>query len=235
MFNSQRRGFSTERLRHIIQVIQLGRKTGLLTVERGEDMRLEEGEISFVQGYITHARCGQLNGQPALDRLNTWGECRFKFFSPTTDGISGLLPAVRTSTGPLPAIQTPTSPLPAIQTPTSPLPAIQTPTSPLPAIQTPTSPLQETNPYLRTPANMLRNMQENNAARASNSSPPRRIRQVEEAISWLNQAGLSRTHRHIFLLVDGNRTVPELARLIGRRPDEIERLLRDLERIGIIQ
>jgi predicted transcriptional regulator len=46
---------------------------------------------------------------------------------------------------------------------------------------------------------------------------------------------LSRQHRHLLLLVDGQRTVADMVRLIGRAQNEVQKLLGDLEQAGIIQ
>lgn len=62
----QRRGTTTDRLANVIQVIQLGRKTGILSVKRGEGGTREEGTITFIQGHITQAYAGQRRGQAAL-------------------------------------------------------------------------------------------------------------------------------------------------------------------------
>jgi hypothetical protein len=66
---------STDRLENVIQVIQLGRKTGELTVERESGTRLEQGVVPFV----TLASAYQLRGLAAFQWLNTWGSCRFTF------------------------------------------------------------------------------------------------------------------------------------------------------------
>jgi len=47
--------------------------------------------------------------------------------------------------------------------------------------------------------------------------------------------GLTRVHRQLFLLIDGQRTVPDLIRLSARGTEEVRRLLVDLERAGMIQ
>src|SRR5437660_6273370 len=78
---SQRRGTTTDRLSNVIEVIQLGRRTGFLTVERGEGPGREEGELTFVHGQVTYARGGQFVGQRALEWLHSWGACRFTFVS----------------------------------------------------------------------------------------------------------------------------------------------------------
>lgn len=51
----------------------------------------------------------------------------------------------------------------------------------------------------------------------------------------IEQMGLSRTHRRLFLLIDGGRTVKELIRLMSQNPEDVQRLLYDLERAGVIQ
>jgi predicted transcriptional regulator len=55
------------------------------------------------------------------------------------------------------------------------------------------------------------------------------------AIQILNEKRFSRLHLRLFLLVDGQRSVVELARLIGKKPEEVQKLLNDLEAIGIIR
>lgn len=75
----QQRETATDRLADVIQVIRLGRRTGILTVERGRDTTFEEGNITFVNGQVRQANVEMLRGQEALAWLNTWGECRFAF------------------------------------------------------------------------------------------------------------------------------------------------------------
>jgi hypothetical protein len=58
---------------------------------------------------------------------------------------------------------------------------------------------------------------------------------VEEGIYLIEQMGLSRTHRRLFLLIDGGRTVKELIRLMSHDPEDVQHLLHDLERAGVIQ
>jgi len=76
----QQRGTETSRLANVIEVIQLGRKTGVLTVERETDSFPEIGEITFAGGQITQARCNRgMQGQSALLWLKSWEACRFTF------------------------------------------------------------------------------------------------------------------------------------------------------------
>jgi hypothetical protein len=199
MFMSQGRGTTTDRLANVIQVIQLGRKTGQLAVERGEGTLLEQGEIIFVRGQIVQARSRHLTGQKALDWLSTWETCRFAFIPPATERVTRPLLA-------LPAPQ---------RTSTQPLKEILPPT--------PTNGGQETAPRGTT------------GPLYGDLPAPQRISQVDDALWQIDQAGLSRLHRRLFLLLDGQRTIAALARLTGRSYEEVQRLLRDLERLGVIQ
>src|SRR5260221_331416 len=70
---------STDRLANVIEVIQLGRKTGILTAERNAGTMLEQSMIIFVKGQVTQASAGQYTGFPAFSLLKTWGACRFAF------------------------------------------------------------------------------------------------------------------------------------------------------------
>lgn len=196
MVMTQRRGTTTDQLANVIQVIQLGRKSGTLTVERGETAALEEGAITFVHGQITEAHVGRRNHQVALNWFKTWKACRFTF-----------VPAdLMHPTGPIPAM--PGARAEQQQSETNPRIA----TAPLSA-QTGrgTGPLQDSSPM------------------------PQRTLPAEEALRLLDLGGLSRIHRHLLLLIDGRRTTQELVRLMGRRPDEVQKLLHDLQYIHVIQ
>lgn len=63
---------------------------------------------------------------------------------------------------------------------------------------------------------------------------PYRFQTAQNIVPDFQRFGLSRIHRQLFLLVDGNRSSQELARLIGRSPQEILALLADLEHTGFI-
>lgn len=194
MFMSQRRGTLTDQLTNVIQVIQLGRKSGLLTVERGEGSKVERGEITFVRGQITQAQVGNIGGQLAFNWLSTWGACRFTF------------------------------------TPAS---ASSSTTQPLYAREIQSS---DTNPRFRIPPTTQLTPAIPTAQRAGSSlSIPQRKAPGDQALRILERAGLSRLHRHLFLLVDGRRTTTELVRLMGKNYEDVYRLLLDLEQIGIIQ
>lgn len=201
---------STDRLTNVIEVIQLGRKTGILTAERDVGSMLEHGMITFVNGRVIQASVGQHTGFPAFSVLKTWSTCRFAF---TPSDISQITQQI---------------------------------TQPLPPVTGEVS-IQRgfvTDPTLRTPATdnglMTAREQGMNSTWGMHSNLaaggiPYPIRPYDEALVWIQRMGLSRAHRRLFLLIDGYRTLPELVRLMGRREDEVNALLRDLEGADLIR
>lgn len=70
---------ATDQLANVIEVVELGRRTGLLSVERGSGSVHEEGEIYFLHGRATYASLAGLRGREALAAMGRWGACRFSF------------------------------------------------------------------------------------------------------------------------------------------------------------
>ncbi len=201
---SQRRGITTDQFINVLQVIQLGRKTGRLFVERGEGMQREEGEILFDCGHAVNAYSGQLTGEAALTRLKTWGVCRFVFMNTIMERKTAPLPEIRSS----------------------------------PSTTIDHFLLQDTNPRPSAPGSY----QSGEWSAMTGPIPPTtaaggpyRLYHTEEGVQIIMQANMSRLHRHLFLLLDGQRTPTELARLLGRRSEDVQQLLLDLEWIGVIQ
>ena len=64
---------------------------------------------------------------------------------------------------------------------------------------------------------------------------PRRSKAGEAAISHPESTAIQRAHRRLLLLINGQRNLTELARLMARNPDEVQVLLDDLEQAGLIQ
>jgi hypothetical protein len=55
-----------------------------------------------------------------------------------------------------------------------------------------------------------------------------------EALRRIEHSRLSRSHRQLYLLIDGQRTIIELSHLVGKDQQEVSKALHDLERLGII-
>ena len=179
---------STDRLANVIQVIQLGRKTGTLTAEREGNNGLEQGIILFVNGQVARASAQHLEGTAAFQWLNTWSACRFTFAPSTSPATTVKLPAV-------------------------------------PQDSIPDHASSGNAPGLRDSSGWAR----------SEVRIPFQHRALDEALWSIEQAHLSRAHRRLYLLIDGHRSPTELARLMGRSQHEIDALLHDLERAGVIR
>src|SRR5258708_9074939 len=80
---------TTSRLSNIINMISLGRQSGILRVIRGQGPTREIGQIKFLDGDPTTALLGQLTGQNALTVLANWGECVYSFDEPAIGDIGG--------------------------------------------------------------------------------------------------------------------------------------------------
>nr|BBH92460.1 hypothetical protein KTA_06590 [Thermogemmatispora argillosa] len=240
----QQRQTVTNRLADVIEVVQLGRKTGLLTVERGEGANLEEGAITFVNGQPVQARLGPHSGTEALRRLKLWGPCRFAFvpFTPPSSSPPPLLDGHATP-GSLPALPQRQGTDPRLRRMSG--PPSSGPLGPLPFSGTGTGPatapgLGQATGQRATPSPPPRQTEPNPArwvplpGSGSFSRAPSRVSLYDDALHRLEQLGFSRIHRRLYLLIDGNRTPAELARLMGRSEEEVLRLLADLERAGFV-
>ena len=217
---SQQPKTETDRLANVIQVLQLGQKTGRLIVERNEGPRFEQGIITFVNGQVVQASVNQQQGPDALNWLRSWGACRFTFTPEQRSGTTGRMPTMTSQTpawGGSGYRPNGTSPLPA--------PAA----GPVPPAG-PASSQQRT--YSRTTKNLGGSGQLTPTAWLAT---PYRTRHIEEGMHLIEHMGLSRIHRRLFLLIDGGRTVKELIRLMAHEPEDVQRLLQDLERAGVIQ
>ena len=208
---------ATDRLVTIIKSIQLGRLSGILTARRGEGVTEEEGTIAFVNGQVTQANVGRRSGSGALNWLSTWGMCRFSFVPSGTSPIT--LPSIPSSPGAIGDQHRGNGSYPRIQTPTSD---------------------KQSGPLGKQSSSLLPGDQDGPVAEQPNPSAhmtiiPHTTRPLSEALRWIEQRRLSRIHKHVFLLVDGHRSVKELVHLSGKNQDEVHGLLRDLVRIGVIQ
>src|SRR5216110_1436537 len=67
-----------------------------------------------------------------------------------------------------------------------------------------------------------------------NERVPYKNKPVGYGLQVLSEKSLSRTHRHVFLLVDGPRRVGDLMRLLQLNENEVLTLLYDLQDTGVI-
>ena len=250
---------ATDRLANVIEVVELGQRTGLLAVERGSGSVLEEGELYFVSGRVIYASLAGLRGREALAALSRWGPCRFGFDSEipqpipnvTTESSSGQRAAVRPGFG----ASTPgfRSPTPYESSGVWPMQAPSQSTGPLglPAgadgysngatgNQSHTGPLE-----FGTPSGYALRHQNTTSTGGGFSAPlagtpsllnrrPRRAPDVRDLMTVMTTYNLTRSHRTVLLLADGEHTVLDLARLSSKSVDEISTLLSELEARSLI-
>lgn len=206
---SQQRETTTNNLADIIQLIQIGHRTGTLTVERGNGNSYEEGNVVFVNGHITEAKNGPYYGPTALGALTTWTTCRFAF-------IVAMPPAY--NTGPLNIQSQPMQLMPPQPT------TRQLSTNPNMRSIVPIPPTQITGPN-----HSLVSMAQ------STVNIPYRTQAHNNVLAYMEQAGLTREHRRLFMLIDGQRTTQEIISLMGKIPEKMLELLSDLEKHGLIR
>lgn len=184
----------TDNLADIMQILQLGYRSGTLTAERGEGQAMEEGYLVFVNGKVVDARAGHYIGIAAFNYLKTWRSCRFSLSESTTEPLA------------------------------------------------PTPPHQMYGSGNASPGNVWRDrtttpLPPSGATNFTGSGAryPIRLPAGELALQSSDSARLQRTHRRLLLLINGQRRLDELARLMARDPDEVRVLLNDLEQTGFIR
>ena len=208
---SQQPATLTDRLANVIQVIQLGRKTGTLTVERSSGNSLERGTVYFVNGLMIQASVYRLSGLAAFQWLNTWGYCRFTFTPSDSAITTKKLPSLRPAQLSVPEHESFHDTDPTLQ--------IQAQTKAISGAGT------ENN----------QNRQNDLSLQKESLIIPKQLRSLEDAVQRIERIKLSRAHRRLFLLIDGHRNTADLARLMGRRQVEVVALLQDLERADVVK
>jgi Domain of unknown function (DUF4388) len=231
----------TDRLENTMRSIEMLQQTGILNVERAKGGVRETASIVFLEGQVIEAMAGTHVAQDALDWVCTWGSCRYTFDvrfpaemvvpplpPPTIEEPSPVLSSFSTgffaqmvqkyafplsdtghATGETASVK------PVEEIPTAPFPR---PQDPSPAVY----PLTPLPPTIGLPSATMR------------SRVPYRLLSGSEAVNYIERFGLSRLHRHVFFLLDGQRTAVDIVRLTGRSFYEIQSLLAELERLGLI-
>lgn len=197
------RGTATNNLNDVIQMLQMARKTGTLTLQReGKGDTVEQGTMIFQNGQIVDAGLGFLKGGDAFAKVSTWGACHFVFQA----SASTITPR---------PLMTPN--------PNTPNPNTPNPFTPRPAGNG------------SSPFHGLADRRETFNGLSPTPAAPYRLREAQEVLGYFDRLGLTRAHRQLFLLINGRYPIPELMRLSGHRANDFERLLADLERVGLVR
>ncbi len=211
---------TTDSLISIIQSIQLAQENGVLIARRGEGGTSEEGSIVFANGQVAQAIAGRRTGSGALNRLSTWGKCRYIFKA--AKGVAQLLPST-----PSPNLDR-EQPAIADSHPRREVPLVETPSE---ALNRPSG--TATGPLSR-PSGPLRTVRGQTFLFPSVLIFLSPTEPMNEALRRIEQNKLSRLHRQLFLLIDGQRSFGEVVRLVGKSQGEVYELLCELEGIGVI-
>jgi hypothetical protein len=258
---------ATDRLANVIEVVELGQRTGLLSAERGSGSVLEEGELYFASGRVVYAALAGLRGREALAVLSRWGPCRFSFDReaphpvPNIGGSQTSMPGSQPGYGGRRGMEQ-SGGWPA-QAPYDESGAGYGGTGYIGhgyggngyggngfgsnsngngngyAESYPgTGPLTGFNGF-PSPARGLPTNSNLQGAGATGglavlNRRPRRAPDVRDLMAVVTTHNLSRGHRTILLLADGEHTVLDLARLSSKSVDEVSLLLSELEARGLI-
>jgi uncharacterized protein DUF4388 len=279
---------ATSRLADVIEVVELGRRTGLLMVERGSGEMVEEGEIYFLNGRATYAAVERVRGQDALAVLGGWGACRFSFDTESGRPATNLSPSAPSA----PASQDSWSSMPSrpmqretsgpaswngapsqTSSPNYPtFPSAPNSASQVPPSSQPSGPFSTSWPDPRSGAfgGTNPNNGQNASFPTSGSLPlpqgwplpdgpitpptgpglpmqrqasraegnllrrPRRTQTASDLTAAVQRFGLSRAHRTLLMLADGDHNVLDIARLSSKQIKEAQTLLAELEGQGLI-
>jgi Domain of unknown function (DUF4388) len=250
---------STSRLANVIQLITLGRQTGILRVVRGHGATREMGQIQFVDGQPTAALLGQLTGAAAMNVLSNWGESAYAFedaqvaddgslelADETVDAGYGRWPSGDSgwSGRPSPPPPSPGS-MPSLPSSAS-WPQYGPASSPSYPARPSTAPSMPLSNYGHTGALPGGNGGPGGTGSSYPSGPqpgvpgpavgaqslmPRRTSRVDLS----DPLPLDRRERMVLLLVDGRRSVTDLARLTRRSEAEVKAVLGNLKMLGLIE
>lgn len=238
---------ATDRLANVIEVVELGQRTGLLSVERGSGSVLEEGELYFSGGRVTYASLAGLRGREALAALGRWGGCRFSFEREVQPPIPNIaapvpnmpnMPNIPNVPGSQPGFGGqrvsdasgvwPSQPFydtgygPGYPNAGGTTPLSSSQSGYLPRSNVPSSAPGTSGLGVSQPSGNLLNRR------------PRRAPDVRDLMAVVTTHNLSRGHRTILLLADGEHTVLDLARLSSKSVDEVMVLLGELESRGLV-
>lgn len=203
------------RLVSIIQTIQLSRETGILIAKRGEGNFVEEGRIVFANGRITEIKASHSTISDAFNHISVWENCLVSFIpQDSAKDISHLLEGSSKGEGVLFEGQNlvPSTPLPKGARPIHEHPQNQLRSTP---VLNPSLPLSLTKQELAISIPCL-------------SQP------LPTALQRIEQIELSRAHRQLVLLIDGRRSIEDLAHGMGRSVKNVQDLLNDLKRLKLV-
>lgn len=249
---------TTSRLSNIVNMITLGRQSGILRIIRGQGATREIGQIKFVDGEPVSALLGQLTGPNALGVLMNWGECVYAFdeypsadfgdSDPSLDGGGHISsdpgrysPQIGVSSGSWPVYDYPSS-APYSQPPAGSYPS----TTSLPNLGShPGYMPNSTMPGSGGTSGDLPRFDSTYGGATTTQIPMSNTPITADVLTTVyrrsiladhtDQLPLDRRERMILLLVDGRRNLADLTRLTRRSEREVLSVLEHLASLGLVQ
>lgn len=204
---------AAESMKDVLALIRSRHQSGVLSVERFENGVFEEGEIHFQSGRPVQGFVGTLTGDVALNHLLSWRRVYFAFTpTSTTTASSSAKDTSPVSNSPLPSFP------PVRFAPQHLGPSTPSVTEPLRGDTDRRLPSQKriTGPLAR----------QNDVA----TLIPRKISMYKDVMSL----SLTRLQRSVYLLIDGQRTVADLARFTGKGIPEVVQIIVDLRARNLV-
>ena len=226
---------TTSKLNNIVNMISLGRQSGILRVVRGQGQAREVGQIKFLGGEPISALLGQLTGQNALAVLLNWGECVYSFDEHAA--LDGNDPDFMADGGRPSADSGAISPPSGATSGSWPTygynpsgPASSWPRSP--ASSRPGFGGSQPGQHADAGSNQDRSAFGSGSLRPNASSLIPRRSMLADHVDLLP---LDRRERMILLLLDGKRQLPDLARLTRRDERDVFAVLDHLASLGLVE
>lgn len=213
---SRGRDNAVENLSDVIELIRKRRQSGLLSIERTYGGLFEEGEIYFHGGQPIYARQGQITGGDALSRLLGWHQVYFAFLTDQPQPAANIPATVATRANVAMATD----------------PAAQS----INPARTNSTNSRNNLPYNDKSQSAVPGSYTQSAFPLTGNTPglewliPQKLGNDRNVLSL----PLTRPQRSIYLLIDGKRSVSDLARCTRKSFQEIERLLSELRERGLI-
>lgn len=199
------RDIAAESVSDLLEVARAQRRSGLLSAEYSQGARQEEGEIYLLAGQPIYARAGSLVGHEALQYLLRWRNIYFSFVTDAPRPPANIFASLQPDRN--------TGPL---------YTRMLTPPAQFPATgRLRWSPVAEQSPAAPPPREHIPGIEW------------RVPQKVEPELENLFQQ-LTRRQRLIYFLVDGSRTVADLARTTNKTVLEVELILSELQELGMV-
>lgn len=196
-------------IEYLLEVARTQQRNGMLTVTSSQ---AEEGEIYVLSGQPIYARVGNLLGDEALKRLLTWKTVSFSFAPEALRPRANLATAQQANR----RFESGTLALPQTQ--------------PIPVPVSSRYPITDELKWKPSTAASTPFNSRGHTTQRTDHLVPQKIG-PERSPTFL---ALSRRQRVVYFLVDGKRSIGDLARCANKDQDEVERILSELQEQGMV-